>query len=902
MASESYASSLPEALHQITLIKIAELDKKRSAFASRETKALDNNSPPGSSKYDQVSIQTYATNLTKDVVDMKLPFIDKGILDNTFLYLKQVSFDPSVPRSLIPKRTEWLTTNVQQQSNRLGYASLFSALLSEHLNGPRERSPSSTENLADDDSSLDGPFELLQKDRLQQLNDKFENVVFNEYETDEETIHHYLQSLFPTHELKTTISGMRDRLKHDTTFIFEAQDPFDADVLGWIIRGLLHRDSLKDEQKALLRNFQTDELVRDEVCEVLNMRWADLVQWQWTEDGTGLDVEPRRQLNGKCRVWMQEDILQSILTHYIGVKLSVNAKTELRYWLNDLMMSESPVSQGDVDVRKFYLQETDNRRWDHNLMGNVRTMWENDIFLSQLPNSVKDTGGYDDDDMDTKTKEESDSKKSWVQRQQQLLHHVASTLLIERKLHGDFAVVQTDLQWFATSLPHSTIYAVLKFCGIPDKWINWFRNYLEVPLNTTKATGEEREVRKRKRGIPMSHALETYLGEMVLVFLDIAVKREADLLLYRMHDDIMLYGPTEKCEKAWATMRRFVEVMGLEFNKSKTGSIALNATSSKTAALPEGDVAVNFLKLSADQGLWVIDHDKVDTHIKQLKKQLDECGDIISYIRTYNSCIGRFFGHSFGLPAYCLGHKHVEDILRTHKRMQEELFGESGIPSVLKSKLQALAQVQGVLSDDFRVENSFIFNPVLLGGLGVTNPFVPLLLVESDLRKKTPEQRVDDFIAAEKSDYYQKKRIYEGLPLSARKKRRTQIFGKDDSSDADETEIDIKNFVPFEEYTKNREWISRPLQKLYSDLMTSPKISDMRVSTRVVEDLTRMTGAGAKHVMLKDLTTEEKYVVQMFSEEMFESFGTVGIVDRTLAPLGVMKAVMGEKVTWQMVL
>lgn len=898
MASASHTSSLSEALHQITLIKIAELDKKRIAYASKKKKALEIESEHDPSEHDQASIRKHANSLAKNVVDMKLPFADKGKLDNTLIYLKQASFDPSMPRSLIPEHVEWWTTNVHQQSNRLDYATLFSALLSEHLDGPRGHSPSSTENLAEDDSSLDGSFEILEKDRLQQLNEKFENVVFNEYETDEGTIHDYLKSLFATEELKDKINGMRDRLKSDITNIFEAQDPFDADVLGWVIRGLLHRDALKDEQKALLKNFQTDELVRDEVCEVLNMRWADLVHWQWTEDETGLDVEPRRQLNGKYRVWMQEDILQSILTHYIGVKLCVNAKTELKYWLEDIMIPESPVTRDDADIRKFYLQDFDTTLWHNSFMGDVNTMYWNDVFLSQLPNSVKDTGGYDDD-VDTGTKAESDNKKSWLQTQQQLLHHVASNLLIERKLHGDFAVVQTDLQWFATSLPHSTIYAVLRFCGIPDKWIKWFKTYLEVPLNTTKSAGEQRQVQKRKRGIPMSHALETYLGEIVLVFLDVAVKREADLLLYRMHDDIMLCGPTEKCEKAWATMQRFVEVMGLEFNKKKTGSIALNATSSKTAALPEGDVAVNFLKLSTDQGLWVIDNDKVDAHIKQLKKQLDECEDIISYIRTYNSCIGRFFGHSFGLPAYCLGQKHVEDILQTHKRMQEELFGEAGISSVLKHKLQILAHEQGELPDDFEVKDSFIFNPILLGGLGVANPFIPLLLVESDLRKKTPEQRVDDFIAEEKSTYIWKKRNFEGSSLSSRKRRRTEILDKDGSNDI---KIDIDNFMSFEEYTKNRKWYSRALQRLYKDLMTSPTISDVRVSTRVVEDLTRMTSAGAKNVMLKDLTTEEKYVVQMFSEQMFETFGTVGIVDRTLAPLGVMKAVMGEKVTWQMVL
>jgi len=80
-------------------------------------------------------------------------------------------------------------------------------------------------------------------------------------------------------------------------------------------------------------------------------------------------------------------------------------------------------------------------------------------------------------------------------------------------------------------------------------WLSWFRSYLEVPLNTVKTMGDDQKVKKRKRGIAMPHALEKYLGEMILVYMDVAVKCEADLLLYGMHDDIVLCGSTARCER-----------------------------------------------------------------------------------------------------------------------------------------------------------------------------------------------------------------------------------------------------------------------------------------------------------------------------------------------------------------
>lgn len=892
MSSTPNNSALSDTLQQISLIKIAELNKKHNVYNTRKKEALNiattqhAGSTPGS----------HIQQLAKNVSRINVPFIDKSELNNVFRYLDQARFDPSVPEAEIARYEQWLLTHLNHQSNRFSHANLFSAVLSQHLNHVTDAAAQESDESMADDDSLDGSFEILTRDRLQQLKEKFEDVVFNEYSTDETAIQDYLKSLFPG-DLNNTMNGLHDRLTRDTTAIFQTQDPFDDDVLQWVIGGLLHNDLLRDDQKMLLKNFRKDDLVRAEICDVLNMKWAELRTWQWTDDDAGLDVEPRKQLNGKYRVVMQEDVLQSMLVHYIGVRLCVNAKEEMKYWLEDVMELKDPLTQDEKDRRKFYTY-IDSNASSRTLARTMDCAYWDDIFLSQLPSSVEDTGGYEDD---TEEKDAKNKKKSWLQIKQQVLHHVASKVLIDRKLYDDVAVVQTDLQWFATSIPHSTIYAVLKFCGLSEEWIAWFRAYLEVPLNMSKTAGEEQQVRKRKRGVPIAHALEKYLGEMILVFLDVAVRREAGLLLYRMHDDIMLCGSTEQCEKAWATMQNFVQIMGLEFNKKKTGSISLNGTTSQKAKLPDGDVAVDFLKLSPDGGVWVIDNEMVNGHVKQLRKQLDEADDILSFVRTYNSCIGRFFGHTFGLPAHCLGLRHVKDILQTHHRMQNELFGQDGIVAVLKEKLNALARKEG-LPDDFEVSDSFIHTPILLGGLGVTNPFISLLLTKTNFLGKTPEQHVDEFLKAEKNTYNICKRRFEGEDMSSRKKRRAKILEHCDSPESAEKIIDVEKYWSFEAWHDRPEWTSINLLMAYEMLMKDPGQSNVLVSSRVTEDLKRLTQGGAKNVNWDELTVEERYKVQMYSESMFNTFGTVAIVDRTLAPLGVMKAIMDEKVTWQMVL
>jgi hypothetical protein len=75
----------------------------------------------------------------------------------------------------------------------LDLAALYSRLLTEWLGSANH---GADEAALDDTDSLDGSLEIIQKDRLKQLKDKFEAVVFTPQETDEVEIDNYLFGLF----------------------------------------------------------------------------------------------------------------------------------------------------------------------------------------------------------------------------------------------------------------------------------------------------------------------------------------------------------------------------------------------------------------------------------------------------------------------------------------------------------------------------------------------------------------------------------------------------------------------------------------------------------------------------------------------------------------------------------
>lgn len=130
--------------------------------------------------------------------------------------------------------------------------------------------------------------------------------------------------------------------------------------------------------------------------------------------------------------------------------------------------------------------------------------YENDFFMCQLSSNV-DMGNrsYDDED-DRPRKVKSPNIK------QQLLRTVGTEVLVQRCLNGKVAVVQSDLQWFATSTSHETADTTLDFFGVQKIWRAFFRRYLEAPLRMVGLEGESANVRTRKVRLYVTSGLSSF--------------------------------------------------------------------------------------------------------------------------------------------------------------------------------------------------------------------------------------------------------------------------------------------------------------------------------------------------------------------------------------------------------
>ncbi|KAK1148124.1 hypothetical protein N8T08_010763 [Aspergillus melleus] len=895
-------SALSETLRSLTQSKIRELEKRQQAYESNKSSLLQ--------AADRLTdIQGKIAHLLSGVRALFPQTARDPVITDIERWLSQARYDSSIPLEKLVSIQNQLISRLDVNSRRLGLADLYSRLVMEWVNVDAEPNPSPGDSSSDhDDFSV---VEEKQKQHLESLCDQFEKVVFEPLETNPVEIRAFLEGLFPDEESKKAFEAFQAEMRNECLALWEknstGKEVFNIDSLKLCIKGLLKEDILSDAKKEILKYFLDNQVALIEIADVLNMRYDDLSNWEWHAGEDGIPVLPTQQLNGKYRIWMDEDVLQTIFVQQIGVRLCAILKEHLEKLIwNGSVWNWSPgpnMTKSDRLRREYYLGE---KRESSQSVAEIRKdEYMETYFVSQLPESewtlAQHGGSYDDEEDDDEDDDDKPSTKEEDKNvKQHLLRKVATEVLLHRALNGEAATIQSDLKWYGTSLSHSTIFTIMEFAGFPQRWITFFRKYLESPLNMDQASSgrEPRGPRTRKRGLPIAHASEKLLGELVLFFMDLAVNRETGMLLYRLHDDLWLCGEPEKCAQAWEAMKRFAQVTGLGFNAFKTGSVYLSDSRDTAieARLPKGPVTIGFLTLDPESGDWKIDQSQVDEHVDQLQNQLQSCYSVISWIRTWNSCIGRFFKSNFGQPAYCFGQPHVDEILETYEKVNRVLFGsqnpENG--STLTEYLRQMIKSRFGVSD---VPDGFFFLPEELGGLGLRNPFIPALLVrDSKATSQSPAERMQALHKDLLSSYASRKKKFETLMDEDRHERLEAL--KIDPEEEAKDFIDPITFMSFDEYMQYADTRSSDIADYYTISTQVAAPTEIEPTPEYNQGLSKLQ----EIIRIADPSPEVKWVLHLHASELMGRFGGLNLVDRRFLPVGVLTMIKERKVKWQTVL
>ncbi|KUJ19747.1 uncharacterized protein LY89DRAFT_640958 [Mollisia scopiformis] len=854
---------LSQTLSSITEIKLAEISNQRSTFEGIKAELIR------TSKVEQDQREKV------DILLQGLYDVDKltrlspntmSYLTNVAKFLEQARHDPSVSIYLQKDWETKLINMLDVQSLKYEYASLYGRMVNEWLSSSDEKSEVSSDNGS-------SSFEKVGRKEMHDQRATWEEYVFKPLETDTTAIKTYLEKLFTSNKI---IKSAYDTLLEETKDFEDSMDTdvhFDDKVLRWIINGLLRSDLLTDEKKSLLKDFLNNKVVLTELADVLNMRISSLDKWCW--DPVGTPVEQRRQLSGRYRFYHDEDLLQTILLRYIGVKWSVHFKSALITFQTTMDVwkaSATPVLAGDRKRRQFFLGS--NLAEPTVTVESSRARHFNDeIFLEQLTSEAEEQrGGYDDDAENVR-----DTRKSGQQITQSLLHTLATEIIMKTRLGEEMTVVRTDFKWFGPSLPHSTMFAVLSFFGVSKNWISFFCRALEAPMKFVQ-DGPEAPVQIRKRGTPISGPLSDMLGETVLFCLDFAFNQQTDgARMYRLHDDIWFWGEEKVCVKGWELMKNFAKLSGLEFNDEKTGSVKITrkpgGKPKVASSLPKGDVSWEFLKLDAGTGRFLIDREKVGKHIEELRLQLDACKSVFDFIQAWNVYGARFFTNNFGKPANCYGLEHVDMLLDTFSHIQSKLFQQGSVTSTL----------QEMISQRFGVEDipeGYLYFPMSMGGLDLKSPFIDLYLVRETITK-TPDSHMDQFFIDEEEEYRRAKATFE----------KGTVPGQDRLPYSVREQLANEPFMTFEEFSRYREQTSASLYRAYSNLTKQPRLDPVVRTSDVLSHVENRAWSR--------LSEYQQWLVQLYGSDMIHRFGSLNVVEKGLLPTGMVSMFRESRFKWQ---
>lgn len=194
------------------------------------------------------------------------------------------------------------------------------------------------------------------------------------------------------------------------------------------------------------------------------------------------------------------------------------------------------------------------------------------LFGGNAQAEVDENLGDDRDACDWEDGKHKLQSKKPMEAKQGLLHLLSTEIVLNTRLHGELTCFSTTFDSWNSLLPHQTIYTVLDFLGVSDRWKRFFERYLQAPLKFNDDPSAE--PRSRRRGMPGSHALSDTLGEAVLFCLDYAANQAASGPdLYRLGDNVWFWHRDyNTCTKAWASIIKFAEVTGTKV------SLPINST------------------------------------------------------------------------------------------------------------------------------------------------------------------------------------------------------------------------------------------------------------------------------------------------------------------------------------
>ncbi|KAF2036542.1 hypothetical protein EK21DRAFT_105859 [Setomelanomma holmii] len=917
--------AISSVLREAAELKVEELDRAKAAFKCRYQFDIGSSTQPSTAK----RVKT----LTDDIKKFNPELGQDEDEDFVSRYIEQAQNDRSISESKLLRFEKQICSKISHYRNRLEVSSLHVELMKEAIDAG-DSAVAVTDKLESTD--LDDDFEVVENE-LDDVLEKFEKETFTSEDVDVEAIETYLFSLFEHADDKTGLEDIRNEMQEFSDEILADGMEVDQDFLMWCILDIIKGNNIGEDKKKSLEAYLQSPVALRELAATLSAK--SIRHWAYKDAEKGLPVTARQDSEGQFRIAVEESIIDLLFLHAVGIGWAMKLRTSLmEFARTSQTFTVEGLTTAEKNKREFFLgrkpsnsapiatacnvchpymppapmpppqpfgmmpppppeivvvgntRKSKGKKKSHWLpispppsarrsLDKIRKdVYIKDFFMSRLPVQQGCTPKV----MAT---EETQAK-------------LIKTMAVEAKLReafddtmGNVDASSVHFESLASSLPHKTILTALKFLGVPETFLDFFERFLSAKLNIGPAVrGAPDRVLPRARGIPEGHALELFFTEAVMFFLEVAVHQKTGKYVYRINDRGYYVEPYELQNSCGTHVHQFAGVMGLDVTFDLEQDVGL--------------VSITTTDLS-------IDVDKVVAYARRIKKQLSACTTIFEWVRIWNITAGTYAAHLFGPFAEVFSKSHLEAV----KTAYITIFG------IVLDGRDLTSYITDLLSIRLRLRNieipasfdALIYLPQAYGGLGVKNPFVTMALAK-DLMAD-PSERVTNYLTSEESYYTTAASNYALLPASAYPAKLESIYANNESAivaSLGTATRDLSTFMSKEELFEHREKAAYPMlpfppspaiyvltplpdiTALYDDLLREP-VADMEYSDKIEDEVRRLSGKGDMTAW-RHLSSEDKWVLQLYSDECFETYGGLEIWCSELVPGEVLKVVRGA--TW----
>ena len=198
---------------------------------------------------------------------------------------------PDLPQSSLPNWIAQAKEQFAHKGTRFEFAKLFSNLVFDRVRSMPQGAASTPvaglDAMEAEASGQDGFDKVSRKETLQQ--EKLESIIFEAKEIDVPALEEYLQDLFSSKDAKEALSTMRSRIRYFANSL-RSKD-IEADDVKQVISSVLQTDVLSDKKQTLLKQFEKNPVVVQELASVLTMQLASIQTWSWSSEGVTVPVE-----------------------------------------------------------------------------------------------------------------------------------------------------------------------------------------------------------------------------------------------------------------------------------------------------------------------------------------------------------------------------------------------------------------------------------------------------------------------------------------------------------------------------------------------------------------------------------------------------------------------------------